>query len=723
MIKRTLCNLIFLFCLSGGYSSATSYYVRSNGGTGTGLDDANAWSLAKLNATRLSAGDRVYFKRGDVFYGSYTCNSAGKPDNPIVFDAYGSGNNPVISGLKKLESWTQVSGGIYSAALDVPTLNLVTLDGVIKPMGRFPDQGYLPYTSHQEKASISGESIGKLPFDPKGGELVIRKVRWILDRHPIASRSQNTLQYLLDDHYGQNSQYMPVDGNGYFIQNHLATLNLEGEWYYDKAGKRLYVHFGSGKPAERSVKASTVQQNLYLNYWVNLSFNHIDFEGGNVYGAYLIGTSNITFNDCHWRSQGGDGIWGSYIANLVISNSTVTGSLNNGIYIEQNGNNVLIEHVKVTDSGLIAGAAKSGDGAQEGIFVVGNNLKITNCSVLNSGYIGINFQGNNVLVERNLVDTFSNVKDDGAGIYTYNPGSPCSNRIVRKNIVLNAVGAFAGAEGHFWEPFGKAAGIYIDDRSDNTLVDQNTVAHGNWGGIFLHNTGNIQITDNLVYDFGQQLLFGLESATNINFLVNGNAFIARQPTQKSLQISAGVDYDIRSMGKFENNIYARPIDDNQTFTVDRTNLAGAGVNDFSLETWKSEFGHDLNSSKSRVLADSDSKLRFEYNHSGQEKIVTLNASYYGVNATKKAETVNIPPYSGTVLVKIMNSELVESLSSGSWTQPQVWSGRYVPAAGDKVRINPGHTIEVDQDISRTQTEVRAGAELRFSGDYKAEKPD
>ncbi len=331
---KALC-LLFFMAFEIQTSFASTYYIKSNGGSGTGLDDANAWNLEKLNDTKLAPGDRILFKRGDIFYGSYICNSGGRPGSPIIFDAYGAGPNPLISGFTELASWTHLKENIYYTSLEVPSLNMVTLDGKVMGMGRYPDHTYLPYSSHKDNASINGKSVNQLPYDPAGGEVVIRKKRWILDRHSVKSRTDSTLFYDTNNNYGNNSLYSPIDGNGYFIQNHLGTLTNEGEWYYDKNNKLLYMHFGSGSPDGRIIKASRYQQNLYLNYWANINFNNIDFEGGNLYGAYVIGTSNIEFNNCNFNFQGGDGIWGSYLTNFTLKNSTLTNSLNNGITIEQ----------------------------------------------------------------------------------------------------------------------------------------------------------------------------------------------------------------------------------------------------------------------------------------------------------------------------------------------------------------------------------------------------
>lgn len=718
MLKKMRAICLIVALLSPIYATlGATYYVKAAGGTGTGINDDNAWSLSKLNATLLNPGDRVLFKRGDVFYGTYTCNSGGSPNNPIVYDAYGTGSNPVISGFTELTSWTQYKSNIFFISLDVPTLNMVTLDGIIQATGRFPDKGYLPYSSHVGNTEISGKSINEIPFNPSGSELVIRKNRWILDRHAVKSRSGSTLSYSTNNAYGNSGMYSPINGNGYFIQNHLSTLTQEGEWYYDQVHKRLYMHFGSGSPVSRIVKASTSKQNLYLNFWANISFNNLNFEGGNVYGAYIIGTSNIKFDNCNFNFQGGDGIWGSFLKSFTVSNSSTANSLNNGIFIEQEGYNILIDHTNVTNSGLIAGMARSGDGAQEGIFIIGNGISITNCSVINSGYIGINFQGNNVLVAQNFVDAFSNVKDDGAGIYTYNPDINASDRIIRKNIILNAGGAFVGAEGHFWEPFGKAAGIYLDDRSTNTLVDQNTIANGTWGGIFLHNCGNNQITNNLIFNFSIQILFGVESIQrNRNFQITGNVFVAKTTLQKSVQIDLSVNDNPELMGVFDRNYYLRPIDNNPVLTINRTYIGGDGEKNFLLTDWQSEYAMDLNSSTSKVITSLESNFHFEYNYSAQKKIIALSNCYINILNIMFNRSIELPPYQGIILIKIPCSNQVESINSGDWTEPAVWSGGFVPGPGFKVHIKEGHLIKFSQDTSDKIINVDPDGKLQYLKD-------
>ena len=63
------------------------------------------------------------------------------------------------------------------------------------------------------------------------------------------------------------------------------------------------------------------------------------------------------------------------------------------------------------------------------------------------------------------------------------------------------------------------------------------------------------------------------------------------------------------------------------------------------------------------------------------------------------------------------SDVVQTLSSGSWPNPEIWSNGRVPSARDIVQINSGHIVEVGQNITAKNVKVQAGGELKFLGDY------
>ena len=91
---------IFVLLLSFSLCAQNQYYLSSS----TGNDNNNGsqtqpWkTLSKISNTTLGPGDTVYFKKGDTFRGHYVVNGSGTEQSPITFTAYGTGNQPVISG-------------------------------------------------------------------------------------------------------------------------------------------------------------------------------------------------------------------------------------------------------------------------------------------------------------------------------------------------------------------------------------------------------------------------------------------------------------------------------------------------------------------------------------------------------------------------------------------------------------------------------------------------
>ena len=113
---RSLIIITFFFSLPFLTHASTSYYVSNSGNdSNNGTSTSTPWqSITKVNAATLSPGDSVLFNRGDTFYGTLQARS-GTTSNPVVYDTYGTGNKPVLTGFKTLSTWTNEGGGIYSA--------------------------------------------------------------------------------------------------------------------------------------------------------------------------------------------------------------------------------------------------------------------------------------------------------------------------------------------------------------------------------------------------------------------------------------------------------------------------------------------------------------------------------------------------------------------------------------------------------------------------------
>lgn len=660
-MKAFLLLILVLFTFT---AKAINYYFSSQLGNDSrtiveAQNPNTPWkTISKLNGfINLLPGDSVLFKRGDIFFGTLEVFS-GLPNKKIVYCAYGIGSNPIFSGLVTLNTWTNTDNGIYWAHLAVPSLNIVTLDGVLRGMGRYPKKGYLPIDSHSANTSITGASIGTLSFNYVGGEVVIRKIRQITDRLIITGQSGNTISMSGNGSqqgtiYANNTQYEVQNGNGFFIQKSLNAVTQYGDWFFDSTNQRLYLHFGSSTPATHIVEVATLQTNVYMDNISNVSFKNIDFEGANraSLGWPVNNTSRITFTDCNWSKQMGVITADNGTSYWNIQRGSMKDVLNSAIIIGNNADNISVDRTVFNNIGMIPGSGVSGDANQLGIWLVGNNLTVINCTLTNIGYHGIVVHGNNTLVSKNLIDGFGSVKDDCGGIYDFQfPGTYSSNQVISNNIVLNGIGARSGAPPY--AQYGQAAGIYLDANVNNVQVIGNTIAHGDWGGILCLGSGiGNKITNNLVYDFGNQL--HLENYTSLllrGMTVTHNIFTAKTSVQNTILLRMNANDDPSLFGKFDNNIYGRPVNENATINIIQQ-FNPYNERKVNLSYWKSNYGLDTASSISHNTINDTSKLRFEYNASDSVKTIFLNGNYMNINGEGYGDTLTISPFTSVVLTE------------------------------------------------------------------------
>ncbi len=263
-------SVIFVILINRKVDGQTNYYFSSSNGDNSrssaqAQNPVTPWkTIDKLNSffESVSPGDSILLKRGDTFYGALVVNKSGKNGNPIVLSAYGIGPKPVITGFSTISSWTSLGNNIYEATVPYnrETVKFVVVNGVFQPIGRYPkvtaaNGGYLTFESHSGDGEITDNELAGVP-DWTGGEIVVRKNHWILDRTLITSHSGNILGFT-----PVTTFYKLIDKTGYFIQNHPSALAQNGDWCYDKTSHKIKLWYSTGPP---DVKVSTVDELLIL---------------------------------------------------------------------------------------------------------------------------------------------------------------------------------------------------------------------------------------------------------------------------------------------------------------------------------------------------------------------------------------------------------------------------------------------------------------------------
>jgi len=614
---------VLLMLVFSSYAAiAKNYYIAANGNDGNaGTSSTAPWrTIAKVNSSfgSIVAGDSILFRRGDSFYGALVIGKSGSSGRPIVISAYGSGAKPVISGFVTVTNWASVGNGVYQVAVPgaKSTLNTVTINGVAQALGRYPNAdaangGYLNYESFSGSTSITDNQLTST-VNWTGAEVVVRKKLWVLDRCKVTAHSGGTVSFT-----NNGSTYTGTNGYGYFFQNDARTLDKLGEWYYRSSTKYLQVYFGTASPASYSVKVSCIDTLLRMSSRSYININNIAFEGANDNALHARTGNYVNIQYCDFDNNGTGAINVQAISNLLIENCFINNSLSAGIVaMNSSGSNVTIKGCTVKNTGVLAGMGASGGNSYKGIMTSsGNNLLVEYNTIDTTGYAGIDWQGNNVNVRYNLVNYFDFIKDDAGGIYTYSsgtdasPGTVYTNRTVNNNIVMNGAGA----------PFGRnsstlfVTGIYLDGRTMNVNVLDNTVFNNGKNGIHCNNPQGVTIRGNTSYNNLNAVSIMRWAAVGAvrNLSIKNNVLFPKESDQRAFfycnsginePAATSLNSALNSLAAIDSNTYGMMNPVGFNFEIYAT-TGGAFVptTPYSFEAWKAATNHDGNGRKAAKL--------------------------------------------------------------------------------------------------------------------------
>ncbi|MBU6158222.1 MAG: right-handed parallel beta-helix repeat-containing protein [Bacteroidetes bacterium] len=662
--SKLLLQALLCLCLIKMPAFGANYYFSSTSGNdnATQLQAQNPgtpWrTLSKLNAMipSLAAGDSILFKRGEVFSGNITVSRSG-----LIFSAYGSGSNPVISGFQSL-SFTSIGNNLWESNSLSTKPNILLYNNVMQLPGRFPNTGYLTLESNTNSTQFTDN---QLTGNWVGGEVAVRKNNWVFDKGWITAQSGGTITYQNqsgDDH---------TPNWGYFIQHHPSALDINGEWYYNRSTQKIIL-FSTTTPGTATV--STTAQLVTLNNQ-SATFTQLNFEGANGFSFYLNGATGTRLINCNISYSGSFGLYGSNSNNLQIDGCTFTLTNNVSLLLSSCKNSTLTNNTIQT-----TGVEGQGEGLNvtsleytalsvsysDGTVIRGNK-------VFKSGYNGINFLfGNNYLIENNQVDDFCSIKDDGGGIYTWNGNGNTiySGCKIIGNIVSNGKAATAARNNPWYTP---AIGIYMDDNAGYIEMTGNTVSNCSGSGLYLHNAHDMLINNNIVYNCGGsatdpasvgQIQYHGDNGGYLirNMRVFGNQFVSRFNYQLVLKWDTNFN-DVLAFGTGDSNYYARPIDDNLM-----ARIIASGTNPFyTLAGWQSYSKQDPNSKKSPRSINSVDSIRLVSNATFNSVTIPLGATYMDITGKIFAGSITLAPYQSAVLIyqsaSLPNTEPIIKLNS------------------------------------------------------------
>ncbi|WP_168171954.1 right-handed parallel beta-helix repeat-containing protein [Algoriphagus sp. A40] len=549
-------------------------------------------------ASGLKPGDRVLFAAGEVFYGTIYLVKGGDIGNPIVYTTYGIGAPAMITSLEEIQTWRSLGGGKFEAL--IPNLrsskvNIVEIDNLPRELGRYPnsdsDERFLKIEGIYNPNSLHGQPEGNNWI---GGELVVRKNNWIIDRHPITSTSGSTINYQTI-----KTPYPVKLGYGYFIQNHVNTLDTFGEWVYNSILKTITVYTGATVPAAAKIKLAT---NDYLvtnqPFVKNLSFVNLHFKGSNKSLFYVKKSGNFKIENCILESAGENGIFMEEVPDLSITGNTIKNSLSNGIFVFNKSPRITVKNNLIENTMPFQGMGQSSDMNGIGLYLGSDSDSsvVEKNRIINTGYNGIHFGGDFTIVKNNLIDGFCVFKQDGGGIYTNSDRQISKNnqgREIHNNIIVNGIGNIDGNE----EKVYLANGIYADDMASGIRIYNNTIHKVNGSGIFLHNNNNLELNENLIYNVPIQIRASHDAiGTPIRDITIENNQLSSVFVGELVMSFTTDDNDIAQFGQLDNNYFLDLLNTDFIFhSKDASDSPSGQIR--NLQSWRQAFGYELNSHK------------------------------------------------------------------------------------------------------------------------------
>lgn len=682
------------------------FYV-SSAGSGSSLTASEFEALYPS----IPVGSSIYFNRGDTFDLSLDVTK------PLVFDAYGSGDAPIIRTSVDIsgQTWTEESTGLWYTTMSQTPYGVV-LEGV---RGTQAQTSFINIQARPSTTQITGPSATLDALNTTeslvGADIVAKEFSFRPTfRRQITNYGVGTGVLTFNAQFQNNNA--PASGYGFKLLNLKSFVANDRDWAYYSSTNRLYVKSATS-PALRTVRAIVNDYGFNLSDGVdNIQIKNLQIIHTRLAGIYSSSNDNLVISGCTVRQSQLNGIHliGNS-SNVFVDNNTIYTCNGNGIHIGGITQSI-ISNNHIYDIGLQTGISipyypdvfrSVGCGIHSRWDItttpsVMTDVVIEHNNVHDVGYIGIAFVGNPI-VRENRVDNFCLKWNDGGGIYCidrpYGTGHFTSNALVYKNTVTNGIG---NLDGIIAESTLHAEGIYVDNGCSYITIDNNHVKGMSDYGIMANfDTSFTTVTDNKVsncvtaavsfredtsFDYGPYNPdWEITFVNNVGNVCTGNTLVANNTSQVCIEarsFNSSSSYNpFSSGGNCDSNMYISPY---------RANIARhfAGTETlYTLAGWQTKISDDALSTAlvNYLLFVNAMSAAVDILHNMNPTNASVNdtpgSNYMKVDKTQ-AGTESIPAYSSIIYTaKYIVEDTFTGSSVGIASHSPEIGGSYTEQAG------------------------------------------
>lgn len=502
--KKTNLLLLFIlaFCCSCTVTEKPTvnlYVIASSGGSGIGNIDKPYHNLTQaINAARQFKNQpvNIWLREGEYFLKEtlkLTHADSRFPYAPLTISAY-KDEGVILTGAVKLPYWNKVvDSAVLSQLSDkarghVQVTNLkqygITDFGSPKSGGielfyndekmqlsRYPnDKNLIIFALVEPNTKIirsqKGSVVGKLYYKGDFAERWSKeKDIWLhgywfwnwRDEHQQVE-SIDTSKKIIEvkkpyHHYGYKR------GQGYYAYNLLSEIDEPGEWYLDRYGGNLYYYPTDNLSKIISPEVSVINNLIQMNKvsYISLKNLTIAFAKNNGISIYK-GESNLLEN-LVIKHIGQTAVQIKESTNSQIISSEIY-SIGGSAIILKGGNRELLTNGNIcATNNEIYNYAMVKYTIRPAVYMSGVGNCAKNNEIYDAPHLAIFYQGNNHLIEYNVIHDVVKQSNDAGAIYAGKDWSSRGN-IIRYNYLYD----INGLDGK------GAKGIYIDDELSGVKV-------------------------------------------------------------------------------------------------------------------------------------------------------------------------------------------------------------------------------------------------------------
>lgn len=477
------------------------------------------------------------------------------------------------------------------------TMNVFSNNDIM-PIAGYPNNNELvsqtvASTTANESVSFAvSDANGKAELEKVSGEADVVLEGYLRDNYNVVKSTDYTYQNgTLTVNNLLTSNY--PNGNlkrNWRISNSLKLLDAPGEWYVDKAAKKLYYY---PRENEQSIDFSTLTDVMLKINCDNVTIKNITFKNSPA-SALSISGNGINVSDCDFYAIGGTAI------NADGTGAVITGNrLKNigyrGIKISGGNENTLAESGNVVSENVIDTTGKVIRCYSEAIRAEGVGNVIEHNEINNNKSIAIFFTGSKNVIRNNILTNVCSEADDTGAIYSGRNLTYLNNEIYNNKIVISTERP---------QTTTPICGIYLDDALSGTTVHNNLIENARMG-VFTNGGQQNTINTNLFVNCENGVYVGStpmgQKVGDTPIIEHASTFFAQNAAYKE-QLT-NIDFDKLTSSDFKPGAVVK---DNRfvncTVTVTNPDLKHNGV------TYSSELTESGNANASNVncgLAEAD----------------------------------------------------------------------------------------------------------------------